>query len=261
MKLLVRVAVLLTALIAGLAGAGALLVRANRGRHDRPVEIAVGLAAVRGGGVWLFAARAGREVLLFDTGADPKGRPVDALLRALRAVRSEVKHVFLTHGHFENAAALNLLPSSLVHAGAADVDLVAGLAPPDSTAGRLFAALMQVPPARVSEALVGEMEIPLEEGPAVLALPLPGHTDGSYAYLYRGILFAGDALGDRYGGLGFLPGLVDAHPEQKRAAIAALARRLANVPFDRICTSHEGCTPPGSGPALLRRYAEGDRSL
>ena len=60
-------------------------------------------------------------MILFDTGADPAGSPVDAALGALHAGRGDVTDVFLTHGHGDHTAGASGLGSAQVHLGAGDV--------------------------------------------------------------------------------------------------------------------------------------------
>ena len=62
------------------------------------------LVAVSAAGIYNYAVRVGSKVMLFDTGADPGGHPVDAALAALGAGRNDVSDVFLTHGHGDHTA-------------------------------------------------------------------------------------------------------------------------------------------------------------
>ena len=233
-----------------------LAMRAGRGSFEPPVKVAEGVWGVRsGGGIWVYAARAGQEVLLFDAGADPLGRPVDGLLAALGAGRGDVRHVFLTHGHFDHTAAASLFQQARVHLGAGDAALAAGREPSEVGLGRLFAFLMPVPPVHATDPIQGEVEIPVGEGRSVHAIPVPGHTPGSYAFLFGGVLVVGDVLDYRGGKLGLTPAFFDAHPEANRASVEALAREMEGLPFEVLCTGHGGCTPAREGPRLLAKYA------
>lgn len=233
-----------------------LAMRAGRGSYAPPVQVSPGIWGVRSaGGIWLYAARAGREVVLFDSGADPQGRPVDGLLAALGAGRSEVTHVFLTHGHFDHTAAARLFPQARVHLGARDAGLAAGRERPAAALGRVFSVLMSVPPVRVTDPIEGEVEIPVGDGWSVRAIPVPGHTQGSYAFLFDGVLVVGDILDYRAGKLGLAPAFFDANPESNRASVVALAREMEGSQFEVLCTGHGGCTAAGEGPRLLAKYA------
>jgi glyoxylase-like metal-dependent hydrolase (beta-lactamase superfamily II) len=255
-KRLLRVAAVVALLLLALGVVVVLAMRAGRGSFEPPVKVAPGAWGVRsGGGIWLYAVRAGREVLLFDTGADPQGRPADGLLAALAASRADVRHVFLTHGHFDHTAAATLFPQARVHLGAGDAALAGGREPSEVALGRVFAFLMRVPPVHATDPMRGEVEIPVGEGQSVRAIPVPGHTPGSYAFLFGGVLVVGDVLDYRGGKLGLTPAFFDAHPEANRASVVALAREMEGLPFEVLCTGHGGCTPAGEGPRLLAKYA------
>ena len=42
----------------------------------------------------MYAAKVGNKVILFDAGADPDGKPIDALLGWLHASRGDITDVF-----------------------------------------------------------------------------------------------------------------------------------------------------------------------
>jgi glyoxylase-like metal-dependent hydrolase (beta-lactamase superfamily II) len=81
----------------------------------------------------------------------------------------------------------------------------------------------------------------------VKAFAIPGHTPGSYAFLYDGVLFAGDAMVFKQGRLDPAIKLFDAHPDDNKAAIKQLQKQTENEEIDTICTGHGGCTPKGLG--------------
>ena len=85
----------------------------------------------------------------------------------------------------------------------------------------------------------------------VKAFPVPGHTPGSYAFLYDGVLMVGDIMVLKQGRLEPPPRVFNPHPEQNQAAIVSLKKQLANETVDIVCTSHGGCTPKGLGKMLL----------
>lgn len=237
-----------------LAGVAIPVLRALRSRVSDPVPVEPGLVHIRAGWppVSLFGARVGSQVLLFDTGPDPRGTAVDALLRALAGTRADVTHVFLTHGHPDHVAGLNVLPNARIHAGAADVPLIAGQAPCGPWMARLLCAVLSVPGARVTDPLRGEVEIPLGGGESVHAVPVPGHTPGSYAYLFQGILFAGDSL--NVDGKGLTPAnrLLTVDPAENRRALALLQTTVAGR-VTTVCAGHGGCT--GDASAALETLA------
>jgi glyoxylase-like metal-dependent hydrolase (beta-lactamase superfamily II) len=94
-------------------------------------------------------------------------------------------------------------------------------------------------------------DVRLPDGEVVRALPAPGHTPGAVAWLFRGVLLAGDALGLGEGRLGSGPPLFDLDADESRRSARALARELEARPPQVICTGHDGCTAPGAAPRML----------
>jgi glyoxylase-like metal-dependent hydrolase (beta-lactamase superfamily II) len=247
--------------LAAFAGFAVLGIRGSRGKVAGPSELKPHLmAAVNAVGIGLFAARVspGPHVIFFDTGLDQEGHPIDALLKGLGATRDDVTDVFLTHAHFDHIGGAPLLAKAQVHLGAADVPLATGKAPPEAILPRLLGLAVSAQPIAVNA--------PIPTGPAtftvspadaaggpkvVKAFPTPGHTPGSYVYLYDGVLITGDIMIFKQGRLEPTPGLFDPHPDQNKASIRSLKAVLENETLDVVCTAHGGCTPPGLGRNLL----------
>jgi glyoxylase-like metal-dependent hydrolase (beta-lactamase superfamily II) len=249
---------LVVAIIVCALGAGATVgLRASRGRIGVPATVKPDFVTVSNGfGIALFAARVapGPHVVLFDTGLDPQGRPVDALLGALGASRDDVTDVFLTHGHNDHVAGVPVLPKARVHLGAADVPLAAGQILPDALMAMAVGKMVGNPPITANAPLTGTATFPVgsaDAGKMVKAFPVPGHTPGSYVFLYDGVLVAGDIMVRKEGRLDPTPRVADPHPDQNRAAIVSLKSQLANETVDMVCTAHGGCTPKGLGKTLL----------
>lgn len=240
-----------------LLGVGALAAFAflSRGTTSPALQIAPGLVAEKGRGAWLYAARLGRSVVLFDAGVDPNGHPVDVALSALGASRADVTDVFLTHGHVDQSAGAASLPRATIHAGAADVDPSTGRQRPEQGLQRVLDLFIPRPTWRVGDPIAGEREIPVRGDGTVLALPVPGHSPGSTAYLANGVLYVGEIVSYRDGKLVPGPRILDADPTQSERSVARLAQRLANLPVSRICTSRGRCTPDGTAKGLLQAFA------
>jgi glyoxylase-like metal-dependent hydrolase (beta-lactamase superfamily II) len=238
-------------LLLGVIAAGVWGARSLRTKFQPPTEIKPGIAQVDAGGALVVAARVGTKVVLFDAGMDEEGRAVDALLTFLKASRADVSDIFVTHGHPDHIAAVHLFPAARVHAGAADAGWLAGTEQPTLLVPRIFSAIMPRTTARLTDPLDGVTEVRLGDGHAVRCLPAPGHTQGSYVYLYDGVLVVGDIMRFTGDHLAALPAMVDANPEQNRQAVRALKPLLKGATIDFISTAHGGTTPPGQGRHLL----------
>ena len=255
MRLVLRGLAIAVVAAVALAAAVAVFGHTSRGATSPAVSVAPSLVAEKGGRVWLYAARVPGGVVLFDAGLDPDGAPVDVALSALGATRDEVTDVFLTHGHVDQRAGVGVLPRAKVHAGAGDVALVAGREAPRGLAEGLLEMLLPRSPRNVDDPMSGESEIRLAGGALVLAIPVPGHSPGSTAYLLDGALFVGDLVSYRDGKLVTGSRYLSADADQNERSAAALSRRLADVPVSRICTSRSRCTPEGRARALLVAFA------
>lgn len=245
-------------LLVAIGGGGVIGMRYTRDKVSAPAMIKPDMAMTKHmGSVYVYGVRAGDGVILFDTGADPAAHPVDAVLSELKAGHGDVKHIFLTHGHFDHTAGALQFPEAKTYLGAADVDLATGKQPPESLMARLMTLAMATPPLpRITNPLTGKTTIDVGGGKSVLALPVPGHTAGSFAYLYDGVLFPGDIMVLKEGRLELTPSLFDPHPDQNKASIRSLKAMLADQTIDRVCTPHGGCTPQGLGRNLLDDFIQ-----
>ena len=233
---------------------GTILSRYLSGLVTEPVEVAPGVVGERGGGAWLYALRTGAGVVLVDAGSDRKGRPIDAALATLGSTRAAVTDVLLTHGHPDETGGLAAVPRARVHAGAGDVDIIAGRERPGRGLDRAVGLVLPRTTARVGDPIRGEEEIDVG-GQRVLAIPVPGHSLGSTAYLVGDLLFVGDAASVRDGKLVPGPRFMSADPRRAERALVRLALRLAGVDVSRICTAHGGCSPAGSARGLIEGVA------
>jgi hydroxyacylglutathione hydrolase len=204
----------------------------------------------------LYGARTSAGVIVIDAGIDTEGGALDRLLGSLGATRSDVREVLLTHGHFDHVAAAPLCVHARIRVGAPDVEFMAQRAPMiGPLAARLLRDLLPVNPVQATDPLIGRVEIPVGED-KVLAIPLPGHTPGSYVFVFDKILFTGDSLtvdGDK---LGFAMGPFTIDRDGNRRSLGDLAAALQGVDVQRVCTSHQGCTPAGTAAAMLKGLSE-----
>jgi hydroxyacylglutathione hydrolase len=242
------------AIILGAIGGGAVLaLRVARQKPSAAETIKPNIASVSAAGMYLYAVRTGSKVVLFDSGGDPEGAPVDAALAAVGARRGDVSDIFLTHAHGDHTAGAAILKGAKVHLGAGDVALAEGKTPPAALVPRLMLKVIAAPPVTVTDPIAGTgaQTIDVGEGKQVKALPMPGHTPGSYAFLYDGVLFVGDAMVFKQGRLDRGPSFFDTDTEGAKRAITSLKQQLGDVEVESVCTGHGGCTPKGLGKNLL----------
>jgi glyoxylase-like metal-dependent hydrolase (beta-lactamase superfamily II) len=225
-----------------------LLARLSRHRFDEVKTMQSGMAQVSNNGSWIYGLKLTRTNLRWS--ADERGDVLDALLSKLGVTRDQVTDIFLTHAHWDHVALVPLCRKARVHLGIEDVDMAAQKAPQEPRGARWMAILGATPAINITDPLSGRTEFEFG-GKKLLAIPLPGHTPGSYIYIWEGVLFTGDSmhsLGDK---LGFAMGVFSTDLALNRGSIAKLKDIPEIAGIEQICTGHQGCIPPGdSGPWL-----------
>ena len=232
-------------------------------RMREPVEVVSGVWWLRGlRGCNVYAVRLdGGAVALIDSGALGSAAAAERSLRAAGIHPREVSILLLTHRHWDHAASAATLRTRLrleVAAGAGDV-----------RDGHLRGELRRRfgrhwPAERVAVDLPLPADRESEPLPGLLAIPAPGHTDGSVCYLLpdRGFMFIGDvALRSRDHMSRPLPLANDdtASQEESLRAIAARAPDHGGAGHGAPLTDHFGqwmrdlaARDPRSGSSLLR---------
>jgi glyoxylase-like metal-dependent hydrolase (beta-lactamase superfamily II) len=231
MRILKRLLVLIGGLVLVSAlGVAALVASALWGNAPLPdaadLPGGIRLVKVNDAMVALFVLPAGgSSVALVDCGNDPDAKLILAELARRNARREDVKAIFLTHGHWDHTAGCHQFPGADLMALAPDVGLAAGI---ESGRGLLSRFL------RTSPAKAAKVTRVLQDGETVQVgaltvrvFAIPGHTDGSAAFLANGVLFLGDSATDRNDGT--FAGA--ARPfsnsvEQNHASLRGLWRRL-----------------------------------
>jgi glyoxylase-like metal-dependent hydrolase (beta-lactamase superfamily II) len=198
-----------------------------------------------------------REVALVDAGNDKSATAILAELSRRHLGPDAVTTILITHGHPDHTGGVAMFPRAQVIALEAEKPLVEGRAGAKGPLTRLF----PVSPTGITVTRTVVDGDTLMLGPhSVRVFAVPGHTQGSAAYLVDDVLFMGDAADAKSDGtvIGSPWVFSDSQP-QDRASLVALDERLAreNVPVKFIAFSHSGVLAGGRAP--LDAYAASSR--
>lgn len=200
----------------------------------------------------IFVARTDSGLLAIDLGWSGAATVLPGLAAQVGGAPGDISHVFLTHAHRDHIAGWPLVRQARVVLGAAEVPLLLGEAAYRGWVPRLGDELNDYrhpEPGDLALLPLGSDTAIALGRDTVWAFPVPGHTPGSMAYLFRGILFGGDAINWRP-----LAGFQGARPEfsddaaGSRASMALLWARLNPGRVRLACSAHGRCGP--ADPAL-----------
>jgi hydroxyacylglutathione hydrolase len=164
------------------------------------------------------------QVILVDCGNDRKAAAILAELRQKNLDVEAVKMILLTHAHPDHVAGCSVFPRAEVFAMAPEQGLLEGKEAAKSTIGRLMGK-------KNSGIHITKY---LQEGDTlqcgdvkVTAYLIPGHTDGSAAYLAAGTLYMGDSADAGKDGK-LLPAkhVVSNDTDQNQASLKKMAAEL-----------------------------------
>lgn len=154
------------------------------------------------------ALETGEGIALFDTGPESTFDNVARALRATGAQPEDVRHVFLSHIHFDHAGAAwrfaELGATVYVHPRGAPhlLDPTRLIESATRIFGdqmeRLWGRFAPVPEARLK--ILQDGDIVRVAGVEVRAIETPGHASHHHVYHWDDILFGGDVAGVRIGG-------------------------------------------------------------
>jgi glyoxylase-like metal-dependent hydrolase (beta-lactamase superfamily II) len=197
------------------------------------------------------------EMALVDAGNDKSAKAILAELSRRHLGPDAVTTILITHGHPDHTGGVLMFPKAQVIALEAEKALVEGSVGAKGPLTRLFPA--SPTGITVTKAVADGDTLML--GPhRVRVFAVPGHTQGSAAYLVDDVLFMGDAADTKSDGtvIGSPWVFTDSQP-QDRASLVALDERLAreNVPVKVIAFSHSGLLANGRAP--LDAYAAGSK--
>lgn len=194
----------------------------------------------------------GGKVALVDACNDSDATALIAALAGQGRTPADVTDILITHGHRDHIAGVPRFPNATVHVLGAEVPVVEGRAGTHGPLPRLM-------PARPTGIAVRD---PLADG-AHLQLgdvtaevfALPGHTEGSGAWLVDGVLFFGDAADATKAGK-IVPAkwIFSDDTDVARASLLQLSARLTprRAEIRGLAFAHTGTLPGGDALFELR---------
>lgn len=205
----------------------------------------------------IYLARTSHGLLLIDLGWWGSEGAVVRALRELGATPSDVEVVFLTHSHRDHIGAWHLVRHARYYVAAAEYSRLVG----DSThRGWIPQLVNRIKPS--TRPGPGELDVRrfsqdtsiVAGSDTVRAYLVPGHTAGSTAYLFRGVLFLGDAA--TYASQGGFAPAKRGYSDDATLAAKSLEELWSRLPAGKVryvCTAHAQCTP--FSPRFVRDVA------
>ncbi|HYV43760.1 MAG TPA: MBL fold metallo-hydrolase [Myxococcaceae bacterium] len=242
MKTILKVGGLL--LLIGLVAVGVQMARVRsqmptpQGARIDAEPVAIGVL-VKFSYAWIVKTPHG--AFLIDAGPDATAAEILTELKVQGIAPEAVHTILLTHGHEDHWGGASVFPNAKLIAGPGDASLVRGqrnaIPAPVLFLMHAFGEPRPPMPAKLEE-LKGDTRLDLD-GVSVQAFSLPGHTQGSMAYLVGDVLFTGDSLMARPDHtLDLGPRMFCEDAAQNRASLA----KLREIEFSRIADGHAGLT-------------------
>lgn len=217
-------------------------------RSEKPlVRPGVSTVALTGGPnkSMVYLARTSDGIVAIDLGWWGSTREISRRLRELGTSPKEVRHVFLTHSHRDHIGAWRLVRGSQFYLSQAELPRLIGGQTHEAWIPRLAEQLKpsELPHDGDLRVLTFSRDTVFVLGRDTLfAFVVPGHTAGSAAYLFRGVLFLGDAATfSRFWGFG--PAR-RGYTDNRALAVESLRRLWSRLPsgsVHHVCTAHAHC--------------------
>ena len=194
-----------------------------------------------------YVARTDSGVIAIDLGWWGHQGPTSRALKSLGASEADVKRVFITHSHRDHIAGWPEVRHARFHMAAAEWPRMTGTAAHRGwmvRAGEWLNATNFPDSAELkTETFTRDTAFVFGED-SLRAYLVPGHTAGSAVYLFRGVLFTGDAV-TYIPFRGYRPAKAQ-FTDDSREAIENLSKLWSRLPLKTvrvICTAHGECAP------------------
>jgi len=204
--------------------------------------------AVTTSGAWasmIYLARTDSGVIAIDLGWTGAEAAIERGTRRLNANPADISFAFITHAHRDHIGGWPFVKSARFVLGLGEIPYFTGAAQYQGLVPNTAERVSVTERPKAADVTV----IPVMRDTAfalgadtVWAFPIPGHTPGSVAYLFRGILFGGDAVNYRPidGFQGARPEMSE-DPARSRASIDSLWQRIDLTRTRLVCSAHAKC--------------------
>ena len=196
--------------------------------------------------VYLAATDSG--VIAIDLGWSGNDRAFRRALAALGKEPRDLRHVFVTHSHRDHIAGWPWAREARFHLHEAEVPMFLGDTGHADWPSRAVAALKRTPRPTQDQIELAPFaaDTTFDVGEPLQAFHVPGHTQGSVAYLFRGVLFMGDAVSHMpvRGFHGAATLYSDDMDAARTSLTTLLGERVDTADVAWVCTAHGKCSRP-----------------